>query len=231
MSERPDESVVGIAPPPRKSDKLFRSDSEWITNACVNYTHNPDHLYTNGYRVAARSLAEQVCESQRQQDSLIYPIVYLYRHCIELLLKDVTFTASALLDKELTEQEIKALGRHELNKLWEQLRPLLNAVCECVGNAPFPDEDLEGIDSYIQQLHEHDPDGQRFRYTTVKKQKKKTSNGNTPASEPSLKPDLKLINIRVFANAMETLVDYLDGIEGWFSHLLGEKHEMERSFF
>jgi hypothetical protein len=229
--DRPLQSVVGLTPPPRKNDKLFRPAEDWHLNACVNYSQTPERLYSDGYRTAARSLAEQVCESGREQDSLVYPIVYLYRHHCELVLKGITVVASALLDREMTEAEIDVLGRHGLKELWTNLRPLLNPVCQCVGNAPFPTEDLDGIESYIQQIHEHDPDGQRFRYATVKlREKKKTTKAkkSIPATAPSLRPDLKLINIRVFAEAMEMLADYVESIEGWFSDLLQTKYEMER---
>ena len=74
-------------------------------------------------------------------------------------------------------------------------------MCELAGNAAFPLNDLEGIDSYIRQLHENDPDGQRFRYA------KTTKHG------PSLRPELTQINIRDFALALEKLSDYLDAIE------------------
>jgi hypothetical protein len=42
---------------------------------------------------------------------------------------------------------------------------------------------------------------------------------------PSLNPKLKLVNIRLFAVAMEKLADYLEGIKGWFAHLEGTKAE------
>ena len=61
---------------------------------------------------------------------------------------------------------------------------------------------LRESNSYILQLHKHDPDGTRFRYSTTKSKGRKTQ-------LPSL-PDLKHINIRDFAIAMEKLADYLD---------------------
>lgn len=232
--DRPLQSVVGLAPPPRKNDRLFCPAEDSHLNACVNYSHTPARLYSDGYRTAARSLAEQVCESGREQDSLIYPIVYLYRHHCELVLKGISVVASALLDRKLTQPEMDALGGHGLAKLWVNLRPLLNPVCQRVGNTPFPTEDLEGIDSYIQQIHEHDPDGQRFRYATVKLQetkKAKKARKSMPATAPSLRAELKLINIRVFAEAMERLADYLESIESWFSDLLQTKYEMEQEAY
>jgi hypothetical protein len=233
-NDRPHKSVVGLTPPPRKDDKLFGPAEDWQLNACVNYSHRAEWLYSDGYRTAARSLAEEVCESGREQDSLVYPIVYLYRHHSELVLKGITVIASALLDRQLTEAEVDALGRHGLKELWTNLRPLLNPVCELVGNAMFPAEDLDGIESYIQQIHEHDPDGQRFRYATVKlreKKKAKRLKKVSQASAPSLRPDLKLINIRVFAEAMEMLANYLECIEEWFNNLLQTKYEMEREAY
>jgi len=99
---------------------------------------------------------------------------------------------------------------------------MLNPVCALVPNPPFPDDDLEGINSYIRQLHEHDPDGTRFRYATTKVRRNGSHKG-APTRGPSLSPDLKLVNIRAFAVAMEKLGDYLEGIEAWFGDLVDAK--------
>ena len=69
-----EESVVGVLPPPRKSDVLFGSGTDWQANACVN-SIDPAMAYQDGYRSAALQLAEHVCEVGRGQDFLIYPIV------------------------------------------------------------------------------------------------------------------------------------------------------------
>ena len=221
-------SVVGLSPPPRKDDVIFRAGEDWQANACIAHWHNVEVAYSAGFRRAALQLAEQVCESARGQDVLIYPIVYLYRHHVELVLKSIVEVASDLLDRELSERELKTLGRHGLSELWMVARPLLDPVCELAANPPFPPEDLEGIDSYIQQVHEHDPDGQRFRYATTKL-KSAGSRSRSPARGPSLSPELKLMNIRIFANAMEQLADYLEAIESWFGHLLQQRDEMREA--
>ncbi len=87
---------------------------------------------------------------------------------------------------------------------------------------------MEGVHSYIQQVHEHDPDGQRFRYATTKL-KSAGSRSRSPARGPSLGPELNLVNIRIFANAMEQLADYLEAIESWFGHLLQQRDEMREA--
>ena len=91
-----DESVVSTLPPPRKSDVLFGSGTDWETNACASTIDNI-MAYQNGYRRAAFHLAEYVCDARLGQDFLVYPIVYLYRHHIELTLKSIIQVARALV--------------------------------------------------------------------------------------------------------------------------------------
>jgi hypothetical protein len=217
-----EESVVGCTlPPPRKSDVLFGSGADWQVNACVNGIDD-SMAYQDGYRHAALHLAEHVCDAGRGMDFLVYPIVYLYRHHIELTLKSIISVACFLLDYTLTEEDdLKVLGRHDLAKLWNLARPLLNPVCEKGGSPALPPDDLEGIDAYILQLHEHDPDGQRFRYATRKLKGQRL---------PSLSAQLKHINVRAFAVGMEKLADYLEGLDNWFGDLVDAKVEYQAKY-
>lgn len=166
-------SVFGNSPPPRKTDVLFGAGEDSEANACVNYGC-PADAYRKGYRRGALQLTEQVLETGSDQDLLIYPIVYLYRHHVELVLKSIISIASKLLDRELSESDSEAMGHHGLQRLWAAAKPLLNPVCEAAGNSPFPSEDLEGIDSYIQQVHKYDPGGASFRYASKIEKKRVT---------------------------------------------------------
>lgn len=210
------EAVVGSLSPPRNTDVLFGPGTACDTNACLGF-HFSDITYPDGYRQAAFHLAEHVCETGKERDFLIYPIVYLYRHHIEIVLKSLLNVACHLLDQELTAREVKALGRHDLAELWNMVKSLLNPVCELAGSDPLPLDDLEGIASYIYQLHEHDPDGQRFRYAMTK------AKGSPNKRIPSLHPNLRNINIRNFAIALEKLSDYLGSLDDWFSDLIEAK--------
>ena len=222
------ESVIVSLHPPRAADVLFGPGEDYDANACISHWIEVDYVYTSGFRRAGSRLAQHVCETGSDQDVLVYPIVYLYRHHIELILKAIIGIAASLLDRELTEGDHRVLGGHGLSRLWDIARPMLNPVCALVPNPPFPDDDLEGIDSYIRQLHEHDPDGQRFRYATTKP--KRSDRRGTAAGIPSLSQDLKLVNIRAFAHALENLAGYLEGIEGWFGDLVDAKPEWRRKY-
>lgn len=216
----PKESVVGFLPPPRKSDVLFGIGTDWQANACIN-SFDPAMAYQDGYRRAALQLAEYVCEAGRGQDYLVYPIVYLYRHHVELTLKSIIDAAAFVTDCPLTDKDIDALGRHDLARLWKLARQMLDPACELGGESPLPADDLEGIDSYIDQLHQHDPDGTRFRYSTTKVK------GQKARRQPSLPSNLKHINIRNFAEHMEKLSDYLEGLDNWIGDLVDAKIEYQ----
>src|SRR6266849_9877987 len=100
------------SPPPRKGDLLFRGDlPDWHNNACLNVMHGYDQIgYTEGYRRGARLLVEYVAENARDQDYLVYPIIFLYRHHIELALKNIIVRGPYLIDRVLTDAEKKHLG-------------------------------------------------------------------------------------------------------------------------
>ncbi|MDW9570205.1 hypothetical protein GOA98_24540 [Sinorhizobium meliloti] len=221
-------SVFGRSPPPRKDHVLFRA-AEAGTNACISYWHNVNYPYKNGFRTAAGRLALQVCETHSDQDSLVYPILYLYRHHIELVLKDIFRSAAMLLNRSIADSEEEALGRHDLLPIWELIVLLLDPACEAIGEDAIPAEDIEGVRSYLHQVAEHDPDGQRFRYATVRQRPPK--NSNQPVRHVrSIKEELRLVNIRVFASHMEQLADYLDGLDSWISHHLDAQTNMDSSW-
>lgn len=200
-------SVFG-KPAPREEDVLFGPASDWHANACIS-PHGAHWAYSHGFRSAALHLAQHVCGTGREQDTLLYPIVYLYRHHAELLLKSIIVSANELLERELSKDELKAMNEHGLAGLWNIARPLLAAVCQSAGCDPIPEHELRGADSYIRQLEEHDPDGTRFRYSTTK------------AKKHSLGPTLTHVNIRAFAEAMERFANYLEDADAWLLELIG----------
>src|ERR1039458_8918620 len=89
-------------PPPRKEDILFRADpSDVGANASLHFPGS-EFLYAKGYRTAARLLTKHVIETGTDKNVLVFPILYLYRHHIELVLKHLTVTGAYLVGKELS---------------------------------------------------------------------------------------------------------------------------------
>ncbi|MDB5058175.1 MAG: hypothetical protein JWO59_1647 [Chloroflexi bacterium] len=204
-------------PSPRKGDMLIRSDlPDWRNNACLNFMHDGNQTaYSEGYRRGAQRLVQHVIETQSDQDFLVYPIIFLYRHHIELVLKRLIRRAPSLIGRPLTEDEENDLKRHRLDLLWQNLEPKLREVCQVAGWKSPNHEDFEGIGDYIRQLVKRDPESYSFRYAHSKR------------GAPSLPKRLKHVNLRHFAEMMERLAICLDGIDYATSHLLELKAEWQ----
>jgi len=86
-----------------------------------------DYACREGYVRGAQILVRAVGEEERDQDFLVYPIVFLYRHYVELLLKEIIKRAPYLTDRELSEAEKRHLENHRLDLLWNDFKPLMKA--------------------------------------------------------------------------------------------------------
>jgi hypothetical protein len=200
--------------PPRKGERLFRGDlRDWKNNACLR--QGDDYACREGYLRGAQILVQAVGEKEQDQDFLVYPIVFLYRHYVELVLKDVIRGAPYLIERELTADEKRHLQDHRLDRLWEDFKPMSSAISKAAGWDELPKEDIESIDDYIHQISDIDPRSYSLRYARSKE-------GN-----PSLPKSLTHINLRHFGELMDRLARYLWGIDVGMGAIEDMKHDYE----
>lgn len=200
--------------PPRKGEKLFRGDlRDWIHNACLREAD--EYAYREGYLRGAQVLVRKVAEERFDQDFLVYPIVFLYRHYLELVLKDIIKRAPYLIERELTTAEKEHLGKHRLDLLWNDFKPMASTIMEVAGWEALAPEDIEGIDDYIRQISEVDPSSYSLRYARSKK------------GDPSLPETLTHINLRHFGELMDRLAHYFWGLDAGIDALEDMKHDYE----
>ena len=119
-------SIIDLTPPPpppRKGEILFREDRDlWPANAIVGqapWRGDYDPPCADGYRMAARRLAEDVCADERRGSNghyLVYPIVFLYRHYVELVLKQLLVMIADLAEEALDHKCSKDLEHHRLSR-------------------------------------------------------------------------------------------------------------------
>lgn len=147
-------------PWPTKGDKAFSDEgagkSFQLRN--VRYWHLPQHA--NAFRVAAEMVIQTYVNAPRQpyHDDLVFPVVYLYRHYLELKMKDLIRLGArvGLLENETVQ---KSLGCHGLEQLWGHVKELLTK------RWPDAEDDApEHVESVIAEFHLTDPDGQTIRY-------------------------------------------------------------------
>ncbi len=112
--------------------ELEKYDSERVIESifCKGHSrhyaniHHSNCLYIAGYKSAGDKLSKFVMEKRTEYDSLIYPIVFLYRHYIELSLKDIIDRGSNLLDSEGYD------FNHKLMDLWHKAEEVSKKIFE-----------------------------------------------------------------------------------------------------
>lgn len=130
-------------------EKLFVSGDYYSEAIIYHDKHmNKWDFYAQGYFHAAEMLIDSLDGKYPSvNDKLVYPICFLYRHFLELRLKEIIFYGSRLIDepKNITKED--KLAHHKIEILWEkEVRPILQII--------FPDgpiEDLDIVGEYIIQ--------------------------------------------------------------------------------
>jgi len=174
--------------------KLFVQGDDWQNNAMLGWTHFPMDLYAAGYKDAADGLLYALADRRVSLDSVIYPLVFLYRQGLELQLKLILPLARRLADRAPKDDH-----DHRLMPLWRELRELAEKL-----DPQEDDKELSAMEEFIQQLDDVDPGSFSFRYPTTKK------------GEVSL-PELRYINVRQLSEIMDSVFMMMVGIHSSLS--------------
>lgn len=124
--------------------------------------HWPQHA--QAFKLAAELVVDAYEEADRrlEYDELFYPVAYLYRHCVELRLKDIITTGLGMhFFKKADVKE--AMENHNLARLWNHAKKLLKDRWKGADETP-----LKAVESVINELHQVDPTGQAFRFDADK---------------------------------------------------------------
>ncbi len=114
---------VDEMPWPITGDKLFATNADWWHNACLNYTCNKWDAYATGYKDAADIIVARVVETHQGMDNLVYPVAFLYRHYLELRLKEIIIHGRQLVGAPRVGK-----WNHDIGKLWCTARQLLEQI-------------------------------------------------------------------------------------------------------
>ncbi|MFN3188772.1 MAG: hypothetical protein ACK42D_04510 [Candidatus Paceibacteria bacterium] len=189
----------------KADDQLFVEAEDWQMNACLNWYHDPTELYIVGYKEAGDALVQSVANRNGTADSLIFPIVFLYRQYIELRLKSLLLEGSRLLDIAYEQKR-----GHQLSKLWPKVRSILAEL--------WPEGSKTGFvvfDCLIAQFEQVDPGSTTFRYP-------KDLYGNN-----SLKIDSPRVNLRNLKEVVGAMAVILEGAAAAISEFQGLKRGMQ----
>jgi len=146
------------SPWPSRTDSFFAPEQEWWHNACLGWSHDQWATYSDGYLRASLVLLDHALSEGHDLDILIYPIVFNFRHYVELKLKYLIVAASDLLDMRQAFPHT-----HDLTNLWGTTKPLLAQV--------FAGQDhgeLLSVSRVMRELAGADPSSEVFRYPADK---------------------------------------------------------------
>lgn len=139
---------------PRKGDRLLRPSSNWQDG--VEFASRPisrHALQWDGFMSAGAGLVE-LCtrhEYNHERHFVIYPILFNYRHGLELALKWIIVVYGG--------KGIKGINdNHNLWSLWKQCRAISERC------SPNDEEATEAVEQVVKDFHDLDKSGTTFRY-------------------------------------------------------------------
>jgi hypothetical protein len=166
----------------------------------ISFTPNPKGdfgVFAKGYTLAANRLSGLLLDAPRFSDYEAYPLVFLYRHALELSLKHIIFSSVKLAAfKYLDEVDRGLQNSHNLKGLSRTVKALLILL--------FPkDESLcQAITMVVEtcdEFSEIDPRSDGYRYPIDSKGQRSTHKH-------------QVINLRAFADRMSSVLEDLDVI-------------------
>lgn len=170
---------------------LFMPDDDWQNNAKLNICHGLD-LFAEGYKKAADVLVTYVKESEQDLDYLVYPIVFLYRHYLELIFKEIIQEGNQLL---VGNNSIP--HGHKLNDFWGQVKHIINVI--------WPNkavDEFRHIDHIVNEFCAVDLRSDSFRYPVNK-------SGDNQLSH------LSLLNVRHLSEEIDKAYEFLYGVSAY----------------
>lgn len=157
--------------PPEKSEaRLFIRDDR--DNTVLNWHGDPAqefHMYGEAFRTAAKKLlANDELDRLPIASFDASVIVYLYRHALELFMKEILIgRGSELIDPRPTAETVLNAG-HSLIKLLPDVRRIFAA---CGWDNNFGTSEVRTFDDFsviVQEFEKADPSSFSFRYPTRK---------------------------------------------------------------
>jgi|GEM_PF-7035449 hypothetical protein len=163
-------------------------------------------LMGDGYFRAGEVLIDQCHRDPFDAHMLIYPILFCYRHALEISLKWIVQQYGRLGSVALPEK-----STHDLAELWK-LHCEISKVC---GNA-IDREPEDAVGRIVQDFHEMDKGSFTFRYATDK-------NGVTITLPRGI------VDLATLRDVMESCANFFQGSDGYYSDLLTSAPPMRGS--
>lgn len=160
----------------REAERVIRESiwetDPWRVNAQLE-VHGDWYPYVTGYKDAADKVVEAAINDF--SDNLVYPIMFLYRHYLEIMIKQLLWEFRSLhfylrkyhgnLDYSAgVLKENDHIMRHNLMSIWKELRDLMEESWSNEEDLSF----LADVERQISEFHDIDRSSFAFRYPVDK---------------------------------------------------------------
>ena len=183
--------------PLEHGDQLFLNDlAQLELDALEKYAYRGykrDQLmvYSSAYKEAADRLVQTL--QKHYSATLTLPIVFLYRHYVELTLKDLLSMSNAKYSKPSTP---RLLNGHRIDLLWQELKPFLQQT-----HSAEESEVIEAVEACIMEFSNVDEGSFSFRYPVDKQ------GNSTLKNNPRLRA-LEYIDVHHLAEKMASMYGF-----------------------
>lgn len=173
---------------------------DWMRNHCA-----ADGVLAYYYSRAADKIIEHRLSlpQSNSDDGLFMPVTYLYRHSIELRLKElIRFFISTGELSESSKLEKLLQRSHSLSKLWIRIDPIIRKL-----DSSNDDPAADHVSSFLERLDACDPGGTSMRYS-------RSSNGSLSSNLFPDRVDLVKLrdSVRRVSNFLEGSLDYASAL-------------------
>lgn len=186
---------------PDMNDKLFKDFNEdFRHNAIVSSGIKKFFLFSEGYKTAAIKLSEQLDGSAFHANYLVYPLIFLNRHFLELRLKELISGLNFIVN-----HKYEFANEHSLDILWKTYIVKIGEA----NQIEAPDRKLlDDIGRLLSEFNFIDPKSFSFRYPVDTAQDRK--------------PSLKMTNIDLynFVLTMKKLYNFFDWQSDYIFHMI-----------
>ena len=189
-------------------DSIFESPSDDSTAASTvaelmwHYNATVEPLwsrYVDGYKNAADYLVD-CAAAKNERDSLVFPIVFLYRHYLEVQLKDI------LRMLYLHHGKIcKIPNDHNLVTLWKSVRPLMERVYD----DPESSDNNGHIEARIEEFSQLDEGSYAFRYPVDTKGEINFKDDILEEGKNVRQYMINLLRVKLVVASMATYLEYV----------------------
>lgn len=182
---------------------LFKGIIKDKTNADIGWMNNQPSFYSYGYRSAAEKLINDYNKlGLPERDAMVFPVIFLYRHYLELEIKDLIYRIESCSGNAPSE-----ITHHSLLDIWNKLDSKYSSLSSFI-----PDDynfcstaDRNGIIDIIKEFNELDGKSFAFRYPRDRKGDKSIKN-------------ISHISLNNFKTEISKVINVIDNINESICH-------------